>query len=682
MTLGPVRRIFGGQGRQDLRAWAELLRVSALFTVPGDALAGAASCGVRPNRGTALAVGASLCLYEAGMALNDWADRDEDAVERPHRPIPSGRITPNAALAAATGLTATGLFLASRAGRPSLALSTALAATVWAYDLRLKHTAAGPAAMGAARALDVLLGATATRSAAGGVVRGGGFDRTADAPTGVRPGRGTTTSGSAPAAPASGADRAPVTTGRSLPARVARSTGNFPAPPARRGVFARLSAWSGGPAVGQFGPAEAPAAQAAGSVGASGRLTAPQERRGPRARLSARAGRSTGAVEPTRGSAGELTKITDSATRSADWTTTRTRNVAERQARWADEARTPASASASARRTASSTGGHAGSVGRVTAPSVRRRVPSAGLSAGSPVACSTSRPGAFARLSAWAGRSTGVGVGIGEPPRVPVGRTATSVAISMGERAEALTTRLTESAARSANRVTSSTSNTAAGSGRTSARRTSPLSNGSVTARETKSGVSAIRPPTRPGSFASLSAWSGNPAGSAAGSAGRFDGLPTASSTGGHAGPLGAARSSAVPRDALLPAALLGAHTLAVTTVSRREVYGGSVGAPLAALVVTGVLGGVVGRSRTGTGPDLVTPALAATYVVTAGRPLLHTALNPSPQLTQRAVGGGIRAMIPFQAALAARGGAPGTGLAVMALVPLARKLAKKVSVT
>ncbi|MDP5316655.1 SCO3242 family prenyltransferase [Streptomyces poriferorum] len=148
-----------------VRAWAELLRISALFTVPGDALAGAASVGRRPNSSTALAVGASLCLYEAGMALNDWADRDEDAVDRPHRPIPSGRISPRAALTAAGALTGAGLALAARAGRPALAVATGLAATVWAYDLRLKHTPAGPAAMAAARGLDLLLGATATGAA-------------------------------------------------------------------------------------------------------------------------------------------------------------------------------------------------------------------------------------------------------------------------------------------------------------------------------------------------------------------------------------------------------------------------------------------------------------------------------------------------------------------------------------
>ncbi|MEU3895025.1 UbiA family prenyltransferase, partial [Streptomyces sp. NPDC029519] len=84
-------------GRGGAGAWAELLRLPALFTVPGDALAGAAAAGARPGPRTLLAIGSSLCLYEAGMALNDWADRAEDAVERPHRPLPSGRIRPGTA---------------------------------------------------------------------------------------------------------------------------------------------------------------------------------------------------------------------------------------------------------------------------------------------------------------------------------------------------------------------------------------------------------------------------------------------------------------------------------------------------------------------------------------------------------------------------------------------------------
>ena len=40
-----------------------------------------------------------------------------------------------------------------------LAVAVPLAAAVWGYDLVWKDTAAGPAAMAAARSLDVLLGA-------------------------------------------------------------------------------------------------------------------------------------------------------------------------------------------------------------------------------------------------------------------------------------------------------------------------------------------------------------------------------------------------------------------------------------------------------------------------------------------------------------------------------------------
>ncbi|MGW0335040.1 SCO3242 family prenyltransferase [Streptomyces sp. NPDC003011] len=151
-----------------VRAWAELLRLPALFTVPGDALAGAAATAAHANPRTLLAICSSLCLYEAGMALNDWADQDEDAAERPHRPIPSGRILPTAALTAACAFTGAGLSLAACAGRPALAVAVPLAATVWAYDLVLKHTPAGPLAMAATRGLDLLLGAAATTGGRGG----------------------------------------------------------------------------------------------------------------------------------------------------------------------------------------------------------------------------------------------------------------------------------------------------------------------------------------------------------------------------------------------------------------------------------------------------------------------------------------------------------------------------------
>ncbi|GAB2597437.1 UbiA family prenyltransferase [Streptomyces capparidis] len=148
-------------------AWVELVRGPAALTVPGDTLAGAAAAGGADPRRAALAAGCSVCLYWAGMALNDWADRELDAKERPERPLPSGRIRPAAALAAAAGLTAAGLGLAAACSRRALAVATALAGTVWAYDLAAKRTPLGPAAMAAARSLDLLLGAAACGPGAG-----------------------------------------------------------------------------------------------------------------------------------------------------------------------------------------------------------------------------------------------------------------------------------------------------------------------------------------------------------------------------------------------------------------------------------------------------------------------------------------------------------------------------------
>ena len=155
------------------RAFAELVRLPAALTVPGDTLAGAAAAG--PLRARAVAMpAASVALYWAGMALNDWADRDLDAVERPERPIPSGRISPRQALGMAVGLTAAGVGLAALAGgRPAAATAAALAGTVWAYDTVLKDTSAGPVAMAAARGLDVLLGASANGRTRAGLVPAG-----------------------------------------------------------------------------------------------------------------------------------------------------------------------------------------------------------------------------------------------------------------------------------------------------------------------------------------------------------------------------------------------------------------------------------------------------------------------------------------------------------------------------
>ena len=145
------RRAVPGSGSRSavgLADLAQLVRAPAALSVPGDVLAGAAAAGRPLGVRTVGVMASSVCLYWAGMALNDYADATVDAVERPERPVPSGRVPRRTALAVAGALTAGGLALAAASGADAVSLGALpLAGAVWAYDLKLKSTPAGPAAM-------------------------------------------------------------------------------------------------------------------------------------------------------------------------------------------------------------------------------------------------------------------------------------------------------------------------------------------------------------------------------------------------------------------------------------------------------------------------------------------------------------------------------------------------------
>ncbi|WP_446460991.1 SCO3242 family prenyltransferase [Streptomyces sp. BRA346] len=479
-----------------VRAWAELLRVSALFTVPGDALAGAAATRTAPNRGTALAVGASLCLYEAGMALNDWADRDLDAVERPGRPLPSGRIAPAAALTAATGLTGAGLVCAALAGRRALATAAALAGTVWAYDLGLKNTPAGPYAMATARSLDLLLGATATYAPAA---------HQAVAPAALLGAHTLAVTGVSRHETTGGSSKAPLAA-LATSAAIAWAATRVPAPATRRGhppTTTTVQATAPGSPVTRPRAADGPTATSV----FRGRGVAPDSRAGSAAAAHSRPGRTRALAH--RGAAAMASSLPSAPPVAVD------------------RAAAPGSAVAA------------------LGPRLPGVEPPADSRAGS-AAAAHSRP-------TWT--------------RALARRTAAPVASR------------------------------------------SPASRGSLP---------ATRPALR------------GPA-SAVARAAASDRSPANGPR-----PTGAGRTG--PRRATPP-----------TPPSTRS---------------------------------LAAAALAATYLATAARPLAHAALNPSPHLLQRAVGGGIRAMIPLQAALASRAGAGRAGAGLLLLMPVARRLSRKVSPT
>ncbi|WP_246308228.1 UbiA family prenyltransferase [Halorarum salinum] len=150
--------------------YAALVRVPNVFTAPPDVLAGAAlavAAGATggPASGTladvAAAAVASTFVYAAGTALNDYFDAPRDAVERPERPIPSGRVERSTAFGLGMASLAAGVLVALLAGVAAAVVAGLLVAVVLSYDGALKDGSAGPPTMGAARGLNVALGAAA-----------------------------------------------------------------------------------------------------------------------------------------------------------------------------------------------------------------------------------------------------------------------------------------------------------------------------------------------------------------------------------------------------------------------------------------------------------------------------------------------------------------------------------------
>jgi 4-hydroxybenzoate polyprenyltransferase len=152
--------------------YLKLVRAPAAFSALGDPLAGLLLAGGALSRERAPRLAAaSALIYLAGMALNDLADREEDARDRPERPIPSGDVSPRSAALVGGALLFGGIAVARGAG--ARWTGPALAAMVVAYDFRLKHSITlGPIAMGACRSLSLLMGAEAADDT-DGVRRGG-----------------------------------------------------------------------------------------------------------------------------------------------------------------------------------------------------------------------------------------------------------------------------------------------------------------------------------------------------------------------------------------------------------------------------------------------------------------------------------------------------------------------------
>lgn len=180
-------------------AWLELLRPPNLPTIASNAVLGVwlgmLTQGRRPGLpGTswnldswsptfdggdlatlARIVGALSGFYLVGLILNDVFDLDVDRRERPHRPLPSGRIRVGHAVAAAIAIWVASLWSiggfageGERVDVPVLVLSLLLTALILAYDLLHTRVSWAVVLPALCRGLAIVLAALAATRASGG----------------------------------------------------------------------------------------------------------------------------------------------------------------------------------------------------------------------------------------------------------------------------------------------------------------------------------------------------------------------------------------------------------------------------------------------------------------------------------------------------------------------------------
>ena len=153
--------------------WLRLLRLPNLFTAPGDSLAGYFLTSAFNDNASInvliiilLAI-TSVFIYAFGVVMNDLADYKEDCINRPERPLPSGKISRQRA----TGVCIFLWLVASACCRVlqlhiesySLFVFVVLFITIAFYNMWLKrYRLVGSIAMGLCRGLNFLLGVAAT----------------------------------------------------------------------------------------------------------------------------------------------------------------------------------------------------------------------------------------------------------------------------------------------------------------------------------------------------------------------------------------------------------------------------------------------------------------------------------------------------------------------------------------
>lgn len=161
---------------QSVWAYLQLMRPANIVTAWADILVGYAAAGgaeiltqaLGSNGGGHVLVPlgwlvlSTSGLYGGGVVFNDVFDADLDRVERPERPLPSGRAPMSGAILLGATLFGIGIVAAAQVSLVSAGLAIAVALTALIYDSLGKHQGIlGPLNMGLCRGGNVLLGVSA-----------------------------------------------------------------------------------------------------------------------------------------------------------------------------------------------------------------------------------------------------------------------------------------------------------------------------------------------------------------------------------------------------------------------------------------------------------------------------------------------------------------------------------------
>jgi 4-hydroxybenzoate polyprenyltransferase len=145
----------------------QLFRISNVFTIPPDIIVGFLAVSISLGSWTGhnvfdliILIFSSICLYVGGLALNDLFDIKADRLERPNRPLPSGRIKKGKAILIILLLFSIGLALASLVNSTAVGISMLLILGIVAYNYRIKNGFYRPYLMAGIRALNVIYGAS------------------------------------------------------------------------------------------------------------------------------------------------------------------------------------------------------------------------------------------------------------------------------------------------------------------------------------------------------------------------------------------------------------------------------------------------------------------------------------------------------------------------------------------